>query len=103
MAASIANTKGDKMNTLEQARKSLAAVYQRQHVAHATARTKLIEALTYKQYQAARVGGFFQVERVARVTKSKALRLLALDVEYLAAQLKSTGAELDQVLGELEK
>lgn len=91
------------MSTLEQARKSLSAVYQRQHVSLATARKALIESLTYRQYQAARVDGFFQVERVAKVTKSKRLNMLALDVLYMQEQLASTGRELDEVLKELER
>lgn len=82
--------------------KSLRAVYNRQHVAHATARTKLIEALTYKQYQACRVKGFFMVERVPKVTRSSALRQLALEVAYLEDQLAETGHELDGALKTLE-
>lgn len=90
------------MNTLQNALASLKAVYQRQHVDLATARTALIEGLTYKQYQAARVNGFFQVERVAKVTKSKRLNMLALDVLCMQEQLELTGRKLDQVLKELE-
>lgn len=90
------------MNTLKDSLTSLKSVYQRQHLSLATARTALIEGLTYKQYQAARVDGFFQVERVARVTKSKRLNMLARDVLYMQKQLESTGRELDQVLAEIE-
>lgn len=82
--------------------KSLRAVYNRQHVAHATARTKLVEVLTCKQYQACRVKGFFMVERVPKVTRSSALRQLALEVAYLEAQLTETGRELDEALKTLE-
>lgn len=90
------------MNTLNEQRKSLSAVYQRQHYDLRMTHLKLVESLTYKQYQAARVNGFFQVERVAKVTKSKRLNMLARDVLYMQAQLSETGRELDQVLGELE-
>jgi hypothetical protein len=83
---------------MEQAIKSLKAVYNRQYVSHAAARTKLIEALTFKQYQACRVNGFFLVERVSKVTRKPSLKRLASYVIYMADQLDETGRELDELL-----
>lgn len=87
---------------LENARKSTAAVHSRQHLAARLAHNKLIEALTFKQYQACRVNGFFLAERVAKVTRSLKLRHMAAEVIYLENQLDETSHELDAVLDSLQ-